>query len=156
MEHTYKIHVSKGNYQFTIESTDKEWIDTQFELLNVKTTSQSNTQPDENQQEHSLPPGLTLQEFYRKYIKDKDITTNPKIATFFVYYLEKIEKKSDIKTGEIQECFGKVGIAGYNKINYSDILAQAKRQALLNHVNSRWSLTTTGEDYVLNTITEKE
>jgi hypothetical protein len=38
----------------------------------------------------------------------------------------------------------------------ADILNQSKRKALLNSVNSQWSLTITGEDFVLNTMTGKQ
>jgi hypothetical protein len=37
----------------------------------------------------------------------------------------------------------------------TDVLLKAKKIAFLNYVNKLWSLTTTGEDFVLNNITSE-
>ncbi len=74
--------------------------------------------------------------------------------TFFIYYLSKIEEKSDIQSSDVKELFREVGYPGWNKINIPDALRQAKKKAFLNSVGNNWFLTITGEDFVLNTISE--
>ena len=74
--------------------------------------------------------------------------------TFFVYFLSKIEGKSDIQSSDIKELFRQVQYPGYNTINITDALRQAKKRAFLNSVGNNWFLTITGEDFVLNTISE--
>lgn len=99
-----------------------------------------------------VPQNLNVNEFYKTYIKPKKITARPDIAVFFVYYLEKILKKETVPTADVTQCFADVSYPGYNNLNMTDILNQAKRKALLNNVNKLWSLTITGEDFVLNTL----
>ncbi len=70
------------------------------------------------------------------------------------YHLFKnILKKDSIRTSDIVQCFADVSYPSYNKLNITDILSKAKKKALLNNVNNLWSLTITGEDFILNTMT---
>jgi hypothetical protein len=77
------------------------------------------------------------------------------MSVFFIYYLQKIRKKDRIKTADVAQCFKDISYPNWNNINVTDTLASAKKRALLNYVNKLWSLTTTGEDYILNTIAGK-
>jgi hypothetical protein len=85
-----------------------------------------------------------------------NVTSRPDMAVFFVYYLSKIEKRDSIKSSDVLECFANIAYPNYNKINIADILGKAKRKALLNNVKQQWSLTLTGEDFVLGFITNPE
>ena len=102
---------------------------------------------------HTIPAQTTLHEFYRTYVHK--IKSRPTMSVFFIYYLQKIRKKDRIKTADVAQCFKDISYPNWNNINVTDTLASAKKRALLNYVNKLWSLTTTGEDYVLNTIAGK-
>jgi hypothetical protein len=104
----------------------------------------------------SISPSISVNEFYRQYVKENKITSRPDIAVFMVYFLEKILKKDEITTGDIAKCFGDISYPNFNKLNMTDILNQGKRKALLNYVNNLWKLTLTGEDFVLNAISGKK
>ena len=157
MADNYKISFTKGNTSFVIESSDKEWIElkeTEY-LTKIAHTPTQHTRVSEEvnqQQTIAVPQNLTINEFYKNYIKPNKITSGPDIAVFFIYYLEKILKKDTIRTGDVVQCFADVSYPNYNKINMADILSQSRKKALLNNVNNLWSLTITGEDYVLNII----
>jgi len=163
MEHNYRISHRIGDSSFEIESTDKEW----FDKKEIEYLSKLSEQPAKHQKgfdnelsfvekKESFPPNLTINEFYRQILKSSKVTSRPEMAVFFVYYLSKISKKDSIKTSDVLECFAEISYPNYNKINMTDILSKAKRKALLNNVNNQWSLTITGEDYVLNFITNPE
>ncbi len=101
----------------------------------------------------SVPPKMTLNEFYRHYVHK--IKSRPTIAVYLLYYLQKIRKKDIIKTADVLNCFRDIAYPNWSKLNMTDILTSAKRRALVNYVNKLWSLTSTGEDYVLNAISGK-
>lgn len=162
MEHNYRIYYQLGDSSFEVESTDKEWVDkkekeyiSKFSPQNIK-SSRSPADTQKLEKKEILSPNLTINEFYRNHVKSKDIKSRPEMAVFFIYYLTKISKKDTIKTADVQQCFADISYPNYNKLNITDILSKAKRKALLNYVNNSWSLTLTGEDYVLNVITTSE
>jgi hypothetical protein len=152
MEHTYRISFKIGDQSFEIESTDLKWLEGKekdyFDKLRKdKAPTMSRQLPQ---------PEININEFFRRYIREKQIKSRTTIAVFFVYYLEKMSKKDEIKMADVRQCFKDASYPNWNKLNVTDILLRARRQALLNYVNKLWSLTTTGEDFVLNTITGEE
>jgi len=158
MEHKYRISFTVGNSTFEIESTDLAWLEAKEKEYLAKVSETLTQRPklpvgSQSTEAVVIPQNLTINEFYKTYIKPNKITARPDIAVFLVYYLEKILKKDAIKTGDVTQCFADVSYPNYNRLNIADILNQGKRKALLNNVNNLWSLTITGEDFVLNTIT---
>lgn len=163
MEH-YKILVSVGTIE--ISSHDKNWVEEKEKkysekinnLLSQSEVKQKNTSNLPNEQKgSSFSPQIgkiPINEFYRRYIHAKEIKSRPDIATFFVYYLVKLEGKEEIPSIEIKNLFRDVQYPGWNKINITDALNKAKKKAFLNSVGNNWSLTITGEDFVLNTMSE--
>jgi len=159
MEHKYKISVKIGNASFEIESTDISWLKNKekdyLKMLSEKAKEVPEEQPEEVEAGSlTVPPKMTLNEFYREYVQK--IKSRPTITVYFIYYLQKIMKKDKIKTADVAKCFEGIGYPNWNKLNMTDILKSARRRALINYVNKLWSLTTTGEDYVFNTITGKK
>ncbi len=159
MEGKYRISFQIGDIKFEIESNDKKWIEKKENdyLNNVfqnKKIESMNIQKETSKPEPTISKGLTINEFYTKYIKNK-VKSRPNIAVFFVYYLEKIEKRENIRTQDVTKCFADSKYPGYDKINMADVLAGAKSRALLNNVNNLWSLTTTGDDFVFNNLTSE-
>ncbi len=161
MEHSYRILVTFGEDNFEIESTNLEWLEKKeqeylqkFQSRHAKKSQNVREEVEEEASVPILPPELTINEFYRKYVRS--IKSRPIIGVFFIYYLQRFVRKDDIKTTDVQQCFGDVAYPNWNKLNVTDILSNAKRRALVNYVNKLWSLTTTGEDYVLNAISGKE
>jgi hypothetical protein len=160
MEHNYRILIKFGEPSFEIESTDIDWL-TKKEKEYFQKFEHQRPKKDRNVEVEgegkysvpmpkSFPPDLSINEFYRKYVHK--INSRPIIGVFFIYYLQRIIKKDEINTTDVQQCFKDVAYPNWNKLNVIDILANAKRRALVNYVNKLWSLTTTGEDHVLNTI----
>jgi len=167
MEHNYRISFKIGDLSFEIESTNLEWLEAKenecFQKLLTeapKHKEKLQKQPGEGEGRPvrlDLPtPSMSINEFYKKYIGEKQIKSRTTIAVFFVYYLQKVSKKGEIITTDVSDCFRQVSYPNWNKLNVTDILRSGMRQALLNYVNKLWSLTSTGEDFVLNTITGKE
>lgn len=163
MEHNYRISHRIGESSFELESTDKAWIDAKekeyLSLLSEKPAKQVKSLIKEipgDEKKESLSPNLTINEFYRRVLKSSKVTSRPDMAVFFVYYLSEIAKLGSIKSSDVSQCFADISYPGYNKLNIADILGKAKRKALLNNVNSQWTLTMSGEDYVLNFITNPE
>ena len=160
MEHNYKISVKIGDASFEIETTDLKWLERKekdyLKKLSAKAVEEVPEEPTKDVKARSpaVPPKMTLNEFYRKYVQK--IKSRPTNAVYFVYYLQKIRKKDKIKTADITNCFGGIGYPNWNKLNMTDILKSAKHRALVNYVNKLWSLTATGEDYVFNAITGKK
>ncbi len=158
MEQNYRIKVKIENTSFEIESTDLKWLEKKERDYIQKFYSKSSKHDThdtkgEKIDKPQVPPQMSLNEFYRKYVHT--IKSRPTIAAYMVFYLQKIKKKDKIKTGDIVNCFKNIAYPNWNKLNITDILASCKRRALVNYVNKLWSLTTTGEDYVLNAITGK-
>lgn len=164
MEHKYRISFKKGDSSFEIESTDLKWLKAKEKEFLKKLTTEHKQESQRQVVKATTHPlsqdlplrSMSINEFYKKYIGDKQIKSRTTIAVFLVYYLQKLSKKDEIITGDVNDCFKKVSYPGWNKLNVTDILRRAMRQALLNYVNNRWSLTSTGEDFVLNTIAGKE
>ncbi|TGL55269.1 hypothetical protein EHQ61_00735 [Leptospira wolffii] len=161
MEH-YKIQIAKGRIQLEISSHDRDWVENKFkelsEILNNETTDEDPEgfrEPKPKKGKASLMK-IPINEFYRKYIHEKKISSRPDIATIFVFYLSKYEDKKEIPANDIKELFKDVQYPGWNGINISDVLNKAKRKAFLNSVNNNWTLTITGEDYVMNLLSENE
>lgn len=161
MEQKYRISFKIGESRFEIESTDQKWLegkekDYLQKLLREAPKHEEKSKAEMHEARTDVhPPGITLVEFYRNYIKKKHINSRSSIAVFFVYHLEKVMKKEAIKSGDISNCFRDISYPNWNKLNITDILNGAKRRALLNYVNKFWSLTSTGEDYVVNVLTGK-
>lgn len=156
MEQNYRIVFKNGDLSFELESCDSSWIQQKEKeyldrIFSIHTPQNINENKIMGHTKKTVVENHTINEFYTKYLKSK-VTSRPDIAVFFIYYLQKISKKEEIKTQDVTQCFADIGYAGYNKLNMTDILNNAKKKALLNYVNSFWSLTITGEDFVLNTI----
>lgn len=167
MEHSYRISFRLGESSFEIESTDLKWLESKEKDYFGKLRAEPPKDKKETVREaakgqmaaiprHEPQPDITIHEFFRKYIRGRQITSRTTIAVFFVYYLQKIQKNDEIKTGDVSECFKHVSYPNWNKLNMTDILRRARRRALLNYVNNLWSLTTTGEDFVYNIIAGEE
>jgi len=157
MDHTYRISLCLGDSSFEIESTDKAWLEAKEKqyLFKMNLPSVSPSRPPgvhRTEKEEVFSPNLSINEFYKKYVKANNVKSRPDMAVFFTYYLGKILKKDVIKTADVADCFAKIAYPGYNKLNMTDNLSKAKRKAFLNYVNNSWSLTTTGEDFVANII----
>jgi len=100
METIYKVNIVRGQMAFTVESQDKGWVEARTkEYLQMLAKWLNEAAPETQSHSRqstskSLPRGsMSPNEFYRAYIHSK-ITSRPDIATFFVYYLEKIQKKT--------------------------------------------------------------
>lgn len=162
MEPKYRISFQIGNLKFEVESTDQNWVEAkEKQYLEQYLKERLEKEPlkaelpgamEKKEKVTLISPSITINEFYRQYVKENQITSRPNIAVFMVYFLEKILKKDAITTADITKCFGDISYPEYNKLNMPDILNQARRKALLNYVNNLWKLTITGEDFVLNTI----
>jgi hypothetical protein len=157
MVRNYRISVKVGESSFEIESTNAIWIKKKekeyFDKLFVENVSQKRGKQETKLTGEGIPPKMSLNEFYRNYVSE--IKSRPIIALFLVYYLQKLQKKDTVKTSDVLNCFKEISYPNWNKLNMTDILNNAKRQALVNYVNKLWSLTTTGEDYVLNIVSGK-
>ena len=159
MEHNYRISFKMGDRGFEIESTNLQWIkNKEKEYLQKvegkKSRATEEVEPlPESHTELRISPTITLNEFHRKYVYK--IKSRPTIAVFLLYYLDKIKKKDKIKTADLANCFKEIHYPNWNHLNFTDILISAKRRALVNYVNKLWSLTTTGEDFVLNMVSGK-
>jgi hypothetical protein len=163
MEH-FKVSVTIGNFSIEVSSHDKDWVEAKIKEYDLEKLIK--TRPDKVLQSTpkiatssveataNINPSMTIGEFYRKYVKDKKIVSRPDIVTFFVYYMAKFQKNEQITLGDVKNCFKEIGYPSWNSINISDSLLKAKKKALLNSFNDLWMLTITGEDYVLNTISE--
>lgn len=159
MEKNYRISFRIGESSFEIESTDLKWLKSKEKECFQKLLSEAPNRRDKSEPEvvkgrvGVLPPQVTLVELYRKY-KYK-IKSRPSIAVLFVYYLEKMRKKDKIRTSDVGKCFKEIAYPNWNKINVTYILTGGRKRGLLNYVNNLWTLTTTGEDYILNIVTGK-
>lgn len=158
----YRISFQTGNTKFEIESSDKDWVESKEKeyLENIQNREKKlpKTQEDSKveMEKNVTYQDLSINEFYQKFIKGKKITSRPNIAIFFVYYLQKIKKLDSAKTQDVVQCFGDISYPNYNNLNMTDILNQGKRKGFLNYINNLWTLTLTGEDFVLNTITSEK
>jgi hypothetical protein len=165
MESKYKISFNYTDLSFEIESTNLHWIEEKTKSLfekieTLKNNSLSNTPTKAknvgNNVDTSAISQLSVTEFYQVYIKKNNISTRTEIALFFIYYLEKVQKKSDIKTSDVAICFKEIGYPNYSQINFTDVLHQNRKKGLLNNVNGFWSLTITAMDFIFNVITSVE
>lgn len=158
MEQKYRISIQLGDVKLELESTDQSWVESKEAEYLKNILERARERPilaRESAVVERTPPvsgGLTINEFYQKYIKGKMVKSRPDIAVFFVYYLQKIQGKDEIKTEDVTQCFADISYPNYNKINMTDVLRRTKKRALLNYVNNLWTLTLTGEDYVLNVM----
>ena len=82
------------------------------------------------------------------------VNSQPDITTFFIYYLERIQGNKEFGPNDIKALFKNVGYPNANKINISEALSKAKKKAFLNNFDNQWTLTITGEDFVLNAMSE--
>lgn len=163
MEH-YKILVSVGTIE--ISSHDKNWVEEKekkysdainhlLSKTDISAKKEETKAKESSAQVKSHKVGkIPVNEFYRNYIHSKDIKSRPDIVTFFIYFLSKIEERNDVQSSDVKDLFRQVGYPGWNKINITDALRQAKKKAFLNSVGNNWFLTITGEDFVLNTMSE--
>ena len=164
MEH-YKLSFSVNSKTIEISSHDKSWVEkkeTEYkdEIVKLLTTKQTHLQAKDKSseiitsQKTEVNPSISINEFYRKYIHETKISSRPDIATYFVYYLTKIKKQEEIAPTDVKDCFKDSGYPNWNKINISDVLSKAKNKAFLNYHNNQWTLTITGEDFVINKLSE--
>jgi hypothetical protein len=160
MEEHYRISISKGQASFDISSHDKDWVEKKAkDYITLILSWQKDTKED--RQSFIEPPlkradigPMSPNEFYRTYIHANQIKNRPDIVTFMLYYLEKIQKKTEVTSADVREMFKQAQYAGWNKINVPDALFKAKKKAFLNSVGNFWSLTILGEDFVLNNMTK--
>jgi len=154
MEEKYKIALNKGDIGFEIEGSDKEWVERKEKEYLEKIYSKKEPRADirDKNFEELSPSNLTITEFYRKYVKSNNITSRPDVAVLLIYYLQKILKKNEIKSGDVSDCFRDISFPKWNTFNYTDILNKNKIKGFLNYVNKNWSLTLTGEDFVMNIL----
>lgn len=72
MEHTYKLAFHSGKSGFEVESTDLEWLEKKekeyLEKMFVNPTSESTPSAESSLM---VPQNLTINEFFKKYIKSK-------------------------------------------------------------------------------------
>jgi hypothetical protein len=159
MEKNYRISFRNGDISFDLESADVKWLEKKEKIYLQKITGRSIDTTVDDQILSDRPvkaetgSRITLNEFYRKHVHK--IKSRPTVAVFLLYYLEKIKKKDKIRTVDIISCFKDIGYPNWNKLNVTDIMTSAKRRALVNYWNKFWSLTTTGEDFVLNMLSGK-
>ena len=163
MEH-YKLLVSQQGVTIEISSHDKDWVEKkekeykkEIEAILITTPVKKITKQSHetsSKEELTISPSITINEFYRKYIHGGKVKSQPDIATFFIYYLEKIQGNKEFNSNDVKTLFKIVGYPNANNINISDALAKAKKKAFLNNFDNQWSLTITGEDFVLNTMSE--
>ncbi|MBK7230307.1 MAG: hypothetical protein IPH97_15880 [Ignavibacteriales bacterium] len=160
MEH-YKIAVKKGEYNIEVSSHDQKWVEDKIktyksffeDLPNKPIENIGKVQTTFTEKAQNLE-SISINEFYKKFIAGK-VSSRPEIATFFVYYLTKSKNQKEFNSAEIKEQFREVGYPAWNGINIADTLNQAKKRALLNNFNSQWSLSLTGEDFILNKISNE-
>jgi len=154
MDHTYRLSFRTGDVRFEVESTDLAWLEKKEKEYLERITSTPPPAPRSlGDVSQMLPQNLTINEFFKKYVKPNNISSRSDIVVFFVYFLQKVLKRDALKTADVAQCFADVSYPNYSKLNVTDILHQAKRKGLLNNVNNLWSLTITGEDFVLNVVT---
>ena len=162
MESYYHIVVENGDKRFEIESTDREWVEKQktdlakslgiFQPQAPTRSGSTGKHPKEApaSSERLSIAKMTINEFYRNYCTG--LKSNTDKAVFFLYFLSQVENKKNVSTNEIRDLFVAVGIPKANNLNHADILSRAKKRALLNYIDNKWSLTITGEDFVVNKI----
>lgn len=157
MSEMYKLSVTRSGVSVSAESHDREWVEQQIEkFLSIVNAISPNIEsapvPKGGDRRTTMPANMTIPEFFRNYIRPLNLKSRPDLALFFVYYLEKIAGTEEIKTSDVAACFAEIGYANHNKLNYTDILTSNRKKGLVNYVGTQWSLTFTGEDYVLNKI----
>lgn len=161
----YKIHLSAGGSTFEAASHDKDWVveqEKKYESLIAKILSQDSPIVNDSQGQKELVRNstgqisskLSVNEFYRKNVMENKISSRPDIATFFIFYLSRTGQKTEFTANEVKEQFKAVGYPAWNSININDVLNKARQKALLNSVNNQWSLSITGEDFVLNALNQ--
>ena len=164
MEH-YKLVISQEGTTIEISSHDKDWVEKKEKeykkeiesILSTPSVVKKVKHPSERDSTEEQPiinSSISINEFYRKYIHGGKVKSQPDIATFFIYYFEKIQGNKEFGPNDIKALFKTVGYPNANKINISDALAKAKKKAFLNNFDNQWTLTITGEDFVLNTMSE--
>lgn len=158
MEGIYKLKVSVGRITFELESHDKDWVEQKQKSLigdlfnNPETVAKLANLDSEEGTPAALEIGsasVTIQEFYNRYVKPANLS-RIQTALYLFYYLEKIEKKAEIRTGDVKEAFKQLAYPKYSSFNFADILNQLKRQGLINKIDHHWKLTLTGVDQVLS------
>jgi len=163
MDH-YKLLISNEGKTIEISSHDKNWveekekqyknqIDNFLSVSKTKVAVKEITETEKNNKKSEISPTISVNEFYRKFIHQKNIS-RPDMVTIFVYYLTSIKKAEAITTNDIKNLFKEVGYPNWVNLNYTDILSKAKQKAFLNLIDNNWSITITGEDYVLNLLSE--
>jgi hypothetical protein len=157
--------MSVGSLSLEIESPDKDWIEAKLKEYRALVDAIKSKAPEAlteeplsaglKQTNRTLKPGLSANEFYRQYV-EKRVKSRIELGVFFVYYLTQLSDKKEFTSTEVKDIFRKVGYPNWNKINVPDVLYQAKKRALLNNVGNLWSLSMTGEDFVLSKISANE
>lgn len=165
MEH-YKLVITNGDISVEISSHEKEWVEKkEKEYIDIfkKTSGQKQisrqtsetTSKERTSLEKKYYTKTPVNEFYRKFIHGQKLS-RPDIATFFVYYLTKVQNEESVKASDVKQLFKKIQYPSWNTLNLPDILNKAKRKAFLNSVGNYWTLTITGEDFVLNTLSSSD
>ena len=71
MDHKYRISIRIGNTSFDLESTDLTWLEKKEQEYLSKYGATPQQQSDSTSREEPvlMPTNLTINEFYKKYIK---------------------------------------------------------------------------------------
>lgn len=165
MEH-YKLGINLSAKSIEISSHDKQWVESkvkEFETI-LTVLKETASQPIKSEEEDSANSTkqknkidkLSINEFYKKYIQGLKINSRIEIATFFAYYLKQKNATNDFSGQDIKDLYKEVAYPGWNTINMADVLSKAKQRAFLNNVSSRWSLSLSGEDFVLGKIATQD
>ena len=160
----YRILIASDKIE--LESSDKSWLEQKEKqyaqhidrILSwpAKPRAEVGRKGETTNEEPVVPNvgKISPNEFYRNYIQAKGVKARTDIATFFVYYLERVRGKKEISSGDVKDLFREAQYPAWNNINIPDALNKAKKKAFLNSVGGQWSLSFTGEDFVVNTISK--
>jgi hypothetical protein len=164
----YELMLSNANMVIKLSSQDKDWLEEKEKKYKefiekiiscnpVKEPTPSSSKIKSNIVAPSeIVDDITINEYYRKFLHDKKITTLTDIAAYFMYYLTKVRKQDIVTPNDVKKLFQEVHYPNWNKINISDVMMRAKKKAFLNSHDNSWSLTITGEDFVLNSMSESD
>ncbi len=156
MEQLYKIKINLGKLTVELESHDKEWLEVKEKkyldefISNPQIMAKASDKLENDDQQLEIShdfTSFTINEYYNKYLSGKSYPRTT-VATLLFYYLEKIRKIENIKTGDVRNAFQEISFPKYDKINFTDLLSQLKKTGILNKINNYWKLTLTGMDFV--------
>ena len=157
MEHNYRINFSYGNLHIEIESTNIDWIKKK-EKQYLKDIFNHSTKYIESGEE-----GSTLQKTFdlekislidiKRKIRKFGIKGRSYYAIAFIFYLQNKRKLEMVSSKDIIDCFKEIDYPLKLSINMMErSLKIAKKRGFVKSTNEFWSLTTLGEDWILNLL----